>query len=127
MWKSVGPSLLALVAMGIAGCSVAPPNILHPGPAAVQQARAQQFDPYPEAEAGGNMAGTRPPDYLQPIPEVDRARWLLNANGRPCPTAGAPVAGYGSPVCPPGTPGAMQAAPGGPPAVAPVATSPGPL
>ena len=103
MWKSAGCSLLALLAMGIAGCqSVAKPDVLHPGPAVVQQGRAQQFDPYPQAEAGGNIAGTRPPDYQEPVPEVDRARWMLNANGRPCPPPGAPVAGYGSPGGAPG-------------------------
>jgi hypothetical protein len=139
MLKSAGHSLLTLVAMGIAGCSVAPPNILHPGPAVVQQGRAQQFDPYPEPEIGGNMAGTRPPDYQQPIPELDRARWTQSANGRPCcPPAGSPVAGYGSPGAAngnpvagygspsvvPGSPVATPAAPATLPGVTPVATGP---
>ncbi len=128
MWKSAGCSLLALLAMGIAGCqSVAKPDVLHPGPAVVQQGRAQQFDPYPQAEAGGNIAGTRPPDYQEPVPELDRARWMLNANGRPCPPPGAPVAGYGSPGGAPGTPVVTPGPPVATPGVAPVATGPGSL
>jgi hypothetical protein len=126
MSKSVGCSLLALLAMGVAGCSVAPPNILHPGPAVAQQARAQQFDPYPQAEAGGNIAGTRPPDYQEPIPEVDRPRWMLNANGRGCPPPATPAAD-GSSVGAPGSPVLMPASPVPPPGVPPVATGPGPL
>jgi hypothetical protein len=125
MSKSAGCSLLALLAMGIAGCkSVAPPDVLHPGPAAAQQGRAQQYDPYPQAEAGGNIAGTRPPDYQQPVPEVDRARWMLSGNGRACPPPGPPVAGYGSPAGAPGGPVVTQGTPVAPPGMAPVATGP---
>jgi len=127
MSKSAGCSLFALLAMGLAGCSVAPPNLLHPGPAVVQQGRAQQFDPYPQAENGGNIAGTRPPDFQQPIPEVDRARWMLNANGRSCPPLGAPVAGYGPAAAVPGTPAVTPEPPVASPAVTPVVTGPGSL
>ena len=127
MSKSAGCSLLALLAMGIAGCSVAPPNLLHPGPAVVQQGRAQQFDPYPQAENGGNIAGTRPPDFQQPIPEVDRARWMLNANGRACPPPGDPVAGYGPAAAVPGTPAVTPGPPVASPAATPVAPGSGSL
>jgi hypothetical protein len=128
MSKSAGLSLIALLVTGIAGCaSVAPPNLLHPGPAVVQQGRAQQFDPYPQAENGGNIAGTRPPDFQQPIPEVDRSRWMLNANGRACPPAEPPVAGYAPAAVPPACPVAPQGSLPASPAMTPVATSPGPL
>jgi hypothetical protein len=127
MLKSAGYTLLALLAIGMAGCNVAPPNVLHPGPAVVQQGRAQQFDPYPQAEAGGNIAGTRPPDYQQPIPEVSRPRWILNGNAQACPPAGAPAPGYGSPAAAAGPSGVTQGVPAGAPAMAPVATGPGSL
>ena len=127
MSKSAGCSLLVLLAIGVTGCNVAQPNILHPGPAVVQQGRAQQFDPYPQAEAGGNMAGTRPPDYQQPVPEVDRPRWAING-GRTCPPP-SDAAAYGAPAVAPGAPGisVTQGTPAGAPAVAPVATGPGSL
>ncbi len=72
-WIAAGLLLVTLAA----GCeTTGRPNWLHPGPAAVQQQRAVQYDPYPESEPGGSMAGTRPPSYEKPLPEIDRARWL---------------------------------------------------
>jgi hypothetical protein len=64
-----------------AGCeTTGKPNWMHPGSAQQQQARAVQFDPYPENEPGPKMEGVRPREYEKPIPEVDRARWESPAN-----------------------------------------------
>jgi len=62
---------------GMSGCqNLARPQLVAPGPAQYQQARAHQFDPYPEKESGPSMVGTRPSEYENPPPEVQRARPL---------------------------------------------------
>ncbi len=71
-WIAAG-MLLATLATGCA--TTGRPNWLHPGPAVAQQQQAVRYDPYPETETGGSMAGTRPRSYERPLPEVDRARW----------------------------------------------------
>ena len=59
------------------GCqNLARPNLSCPGTAESQQARAIQFDPYPENEPGPKVVGGRPMDYEKPPAEVFRARWL---------------------------------------------------
>ena len=72
--------LFALVTCSMAvsaGCrSLAPPNFARPGTAQYQQSMAQQFDPYPENEAGPAVVGGRPRGYQKPAAEVLRARWL---------------------------------------------------
>lgn len=55
---------------------LARPNLASPGTAEAQQARAVQFDPYPENETGPRIVGGRPLEYQQPPAEVFRARWL---------------------------------------------------
>jgi hypothetical protein len=65
--------LIALVACW--GCgSIAPPRVLHPGPAEYQQSRAQVFDPYPLNDVGPYVAGGRPLQYDVPAPENERAQ-----------------------------------------------------
>jgi len=61
----------------VGGCrSVERPRLTGPGPAAYQQAQAHRFDPYPETETGPAVVGSRPMEYENPPPEVQRARWL---------------------------------------------------
>jgi hypothetical protein len=74
LWTlAVGGCLLA----GAAGCTgLAPPDWRHPGPAAYQQRRAEQFDPYPENEPAPAIVGGRPLQYDRPPAEVLRARWF---------------------------------------------------
>ena len=75
MGKSWLLLLAASLLMGMPGCkSLARPNWFHPGPADYQQARAHQFDPYPEKESGPPIVGARPLEYQNPPPEVQRAR-----------------------------------------------------
>jgi hypothetical protein len=88
-------TILTLVAgsvLAIAGCakpdksSIARPNLLRPGTADLQQARAKRFDPYPENEPGPRINEARPREYDRPYPEVDRARWTfppVDALGQP--------------------------------------------
>ena len=66
---------VAVLATGTTGCSsVSRPNWFHPGPALVQQSRAEQFDPYPENEPGPRIVGSRPREYQKPVPEALRAQ-----------------------------------------------------
>jgi len=62
-------SLLGL--LGCGGC-LAPPNFVHPGTEAYQQARARVFEPYPENEPGPPAVGTRPREYQNPTAEINR-------------------------------------------------------
>ncbi len=75
---------LVLLGAGTVGCSTSlgPSNLTNPGTAAFQQGKAQRFDPYPENEAGPELVGVRPPDYLVPPPEPKRARWIWEQGGR---------------------------------------------
>jgi hypothetical protein len=55
-----------------AGCSsVEPPRLLHPGTAATQRTRAEQFDPYPLPELGPPTEA-RPRGFLLPQPDAER-------------------------------------------------------
>jgi hypothetical protein len=65
-------ALLAVVAAGCRG--VERPNWLSPGRAEVQQARAQEYDPWPEPETGPAIVGGRPMDYQKPPAEVLRVQ-----------------------------------------------------
>ena len=69
------------------GCStLGRPEWLYPGPAELQRRRAVKFDPYLQDDIGPYqfrlplMDGSRPRDYLEPVPEVKRSRWW--AEGR---------------------------------------------
>lgn len=73
LW-SLAAGLLLLNLM--VGCkSTAPPSLLHPRSADVQQKRAERYDPYPETNVGPGMAETRPRDYQNPPAETTRSRW----------------------------------------------------
>jgi hypothetical protein len=81
----------ALALLAAVGC-VAPPNFTNPGTAIAQQGRAQQFDPFPQTEdLGTNVPGFRPREFQQPIPEANRARWVLPSGPRSCPNPPPPV------------------------------------
>ncbi len=75
LWSVVlGIAFLA----GIAGCrNLARPSFLCPGSGPQQQRRAQEFDPYPENDAGPTVLGSRPLGYTTPRSEVDRAQYDL--------------------------------------------------
>ena len=67
----------AILLVAGTGCqNLARPNLACPGTAEVQQARAEQFDPYPENEPGPKVVGGRPMQYEEPPAEVSRARAL---------------------------------------------------
>jgi hypothetical protein len=73
----LAPVMLAV--LGFGGCAAyAPTDWSCPGPAPVQQGRAQQFDPYPQPGMGADVTGGRPRDYMTPVPEAARARWVLS-------------------------------------------------
>ena len=65
------------------GCQrIAPPYFLHPGTEGYQQARAQRFDPYAEAQIGADtlsIDGARPRDYARPASEVKRVQTNADA------------------------------------------------
>ncbi len=69
------------------GCAtLGRPDWLYPGPTELQRRRAVKFDPYLQDDIGPYqfrlplMDGSRPRDYLEPVPEVKRSRWW--AEGR---------------------------------------------
>lgn len=69
--------LLAAALVTPVGCaSVAMPDWGNPGTAAMQQRRAEQFDPYAETDVGPEIAGGRPREYQKPLPEPLRAQWV---------------------------------------------------
>jgi hypothetical protein len=63
--------MLAVCAVAVCGCNVAPPRLLHPGRAEAQQMRAEQFDPYPLPELGPPTEA-RPRGFLLPQPDTER-------------------------------------------------------
>ncbi|MEN6497868.1 MAG: membrane or secreted protein [Thermoguttaceae bacterium] len=68
--------LLTLLLALLTGCqSLGMPRLFGPGPASVQQARAVQFDPYPEDKIAPEIVGGRPQAYQNPPPETARARF----------------------------------------------------
>ncbi len=73
--RKLTAALVAFAVMSIAACSptIRRPQLLHPGPANIQRYNASQFDPYPQTDMGPEIVGGRPPDFLVPVPEVDRA------------------------------------------------------
>ena len=69
--------LLVAASVALAGCaSIAPPDWGNPGTAAVQQRRAEQYDPYAEPDVGPNITGGRPREYQKPLAEPLRGLWL---------------------------------------------------
>jgi hypothetical protein len=75
-------ALLALLLPLALGCaSLGKPDWLDPGPAANQRRKAVRFDPYLQDDIAPSqlrlsiMDGSRPRDFLEPVPEVKRARW----------------------------------------------------
>ena len=86
--RRIAAALLALAtAPQLVGCStLGRPDWLYPGPAELQRRRAVKFDPYLQDDIGPYqfrlplMDGSRPRDFLEPVPEVKRSRWW--AEGR---------------------------------------------
>lgn len=71
--RSLVAGLLLLPISAAAGCGgTAYPQLLNPPPVAVQQQRAEVFDPFPEVESGPGMDGARPRAYDRPAPEPTR-------------------------------------------------------
>ena len=104
--------IAGLLAVTNGGCrSVATPDWMHPGSAAVQQSRAVRYDPYPENDAGPSLADVRPRDYETPLAEPARARWIVDRGGQnaarwpqPAPCTPAPSAAAPPPAAAPATP-----------------------
>lgn len=72
----------AALAFASAGCSsLGRPQWLEPGPSRAQQRRAVRFDPYLQDDIAPSILrvplndGTRPRDFAEPMPEVERSRW----------------------------------------------------
>lgn len=70
------------LALASAGCSsLGRPQWLEPGPSRSQQRRAVRFDPYLQDDIAPSILrvplndGTRPRDFAEPMPEVERSRW----------------------------------------------------
>jgi hypothetical protein len=70
------------VMLAALGCSsLGRPQWLEPGPSRSQQRRAVRFDPYLQDDIAPSSLrvplndGTRPRDFAEPMPEVERSRW----------------------------------------------------
>lgn len=85
--RCIAPVIASLLLALGTGCStLGRPEWLYPGPTEIQRRRAVKFDPYLQDDIGPYqfrmplMDGSRPRDFLEPVPEVKRARWW--AEGR---------------------------------------------
>jgi hypothetical protein len=74
--------IAVMIASAASGCaSLGKPDWLDPGPAANQRRKAVRVDPYLQDDIAPSqlrlsiMDGSRPRDFLEPVPEVKRARW----------------------------------------------------
>lgn len=75
--------LAAVLVSAVGGCwNLQWTSLDAPGPAPLQQGRAQQYDPYPEMEPAPGFDGGRPRDYNQPPAQVDKARRHLRSLGQ---------------------------------------------
>jgi hypothetical protein len=63
------------------------PNLLNPGTIAQQRYEAAIWDPYPDSSIGPAVIGARPREYMQQIPQAQRAQiWSdLSWGPRPSP------------------------------------------
>ncbi len=70
------------------------PDFVHPGTAAQQRALAEQFDPYPDPDAGPEVVGGRPLGYTRPLTETEWARRYAAPPGtlQPAPIPALPAA-----------------------------------
>jgi hypothetical protein len=97
----------------LGGCSptIAKPRLASPGNAPSQRYRAEHFDPYPQNDMAPEIVGGRPPDYMIPPNEVERARQFM-PNG---PRSALPVLTPQLPVYAPPLPTLPTTPPGPPP------------
>jgi|MDTA01.2.fsa_nt_gb hypothetical protein len=78
-WSCVFGTVALLASIGCR--SLARPKWLEPGPSMNQQRRAVRFDPYLQDDTAPAILrvplndGTRPRDFAEPMPEVERSRW----------------------------------------------------
>jgi hypothetical protein len=88
--RSLYALALVTAAAPLGGCSpyfFKTPQLLSPGSAPKQRYNATQFDPYPLPDMGPEIVGGRPPDYIVPVPEVERANQFRDQQA----AAGNPV------------------------------------
>jgi len=65
---------LSLFFLTACSSAVRMPQLYHPGPAGIQRANAEQFDPYPQNDVGPEIVGGRPLDFQKPPDELRRVR-----------------------------------------------------
>jgi hypothetical protein len=71
--------VLAMACLASGGCAGYHSNFFHPGTIQQQRLRATIHDPYPDPDAGPEVVGGRPRDYLQPLPEPVRNRIYVDS------------------------------------------------
>jgi hypothetical protein len=82
----------------IAGCQLAPPQVVDLRPYWLQRAQVQRFDPYPDNDIAPEVGGGRPPDFGQQVNETQRSRWVVR---EPSQRFLLPQNGSFQPVLPP--------------------------
>jgi hypothetical protein len=65
--------LVALLLL-VSGCAGSRWNFFQPGTVQQQRLRATVHDPYSDQDAGPEVVGGRPREYMQPLPEPVRNR-----------------------------------------------------
>ena len=67
-------AVVALVLLISAGCGFGRPRLGFPGTMGRQQSRAVAHDPYPDNQAGPDVVGVRPREYIEQLPEPERSQ-----------------------------------------------------
>jgi hypothetical protein len=68
---------LLVFAASSSGCAtqfVKYPNLLNPGTIRQQRYEAAIWDPYPDSSMGPAVIGARPREYMQQVPQAERAQ-----------------------------------------------------
>ncbi|MCA9235730.1 MAG: hypothetical protein KDA44_09670, partial [Planctomycetales bacterium] len=92
--------LVALLGVSLlAGCSptIRYPHLIGPGPAPIQRANAEAFDPYPLQDLGPEIVGGRPRDFAVPVDPVRRANQYNESRAAAAAGTAIPV---GAPLAP---------------------------
>lgn len=70
--------VVAIAPLSACSSTITKPRLAGPGPAPVQRAASEVYDPYPVADGGPKIVGGRPIDFAMPRNEVELSRQYSN-------------------------------------------------
>jgi len=70
---------LVVLLLLVSGCAGSRWNFFQPGTMQQQRLRATVHDPYSDQDAGPEVVGGRPREYMQPLPEPVRNRMYADS------------------------------------------------